>query len=330
MRFPVLFFRNFNARTVHTKSVYLSSVADWVYAAWFLVLVHFCLRRKTKCLAVFISSRTLPAGDVHVHIHFDPPAPQLPQSRSTSPACLSAADSRSLDRPQTAHQAQQMPPLHTSLGPASLPLQPMTRLVAFDDSLADLVSEVESLVSHPGCSIPHTERALQQGTLERMAGGEGLGSLAPFQFACAEHRVQLQPVCLAQQQPSADASNSRKAATMSSSGSHSSEQSVNMAQGADHTVCCSVFAMYCTLLLCFAGGRVECMGLHVCYSRDRGPVKESTNQALMCVGGGFKLNSFKLQLLSCKSRNICDCSLWAIVCAASFLWQSTSCERDDL
>ena len=92
------------------------------------------------------------AGDVHVHIHFDhsapPPAsppraqsPQSPRAQPREPASPGAVFSR------FGSPASTSPPRgpRMAAAPPTLPLQPMARLIAFDDSLADLVSEVESL-----------------------------------------------------------------------------------------------------------------------------------------------------------------------------------------
>ena len=86
------------------------------------------------------------AGDIHVHVHFDAPSassPAVPQLDAAAPfpaARVSQAAAWSCsDAEPTDHGA--VPPW------APLPLQPMTRLVAFDDCLADLVAAVEALPS---------------------------------------------------------------------------------------------------------------------------------------------------------------------------------------
>lgn len=98
------------------------------------------------------------AGAVHVHIHFDNAGPC--PSPSPAPAFPAPSPGPARDPP---------PPPPVSTGPRSappppmLPLAPMMRLVAFDDGLADLVSDVESLLaSSPGGgssardpSLPH-------------------------------------------------------------------------------------------------------------------------------------------------------------------------------
>lgn len=119
----------------------------------------------------------LTADDVHVHIHFShpdaaaPPYPAAPGAAGAPgagpamcmPPCMppfqpeevSAASQWHADaRPPPWAQAAwprwpdgRVPGPGTGLpAPMQLPLQPLTRLVAFDDSLADLVSEVDTLL----------------------------------------------------------------------------------------------------------------------------------------------------------------------------------------
>jgi hypothetical protein len=76
-----------------------------------------------------------------VHIHFDNPS-HLPHNPDVSPRVLPFA--------LPAHR----PGPRIATAPPTLPLQPMTRLIAFNDSLADLVSEVESLIDPRAPSPP--------------------------------------------------------------------------------------------------------------------------------------------------------------------------------
>jgi hypothetical protein len=191
------------------------------------------------------------SGDVHVHIHFDQPNAQLPQSRSTSPGCGCQVDPGSLGWPQTVDGTGQAPQSHRNIGPTNLPLQPMTRLATFDDSLADLVCEVESILSHPGCSNPYIKQSPDQEPSPHMSSRGVVSSVEPCQSMPTSTRPKLKPARTSQQQPTAATSTSRKAETRSSSDSRSSEQSVNMAQCVNLTMC---------FKCCGASGRSDCIG----------------------------------------------------------------------
>lgn len=148
-------------------------------------------RAASTCVPHTHLTPRMHADDVHVHIHFshpaDSPAPfpgppggaqhaaraptgeeharfsapprQLPgTSAATAHAPAAAAGAGAPDpcawgeyMPAHSH-CRGLPP------PMQLPLQPLTRLVAFDDALADLVSEVDTM-------------------LESQSGGHGRGSL---------------------------------------------------------------------------------------------------------------------------------------------------------
>ena len=116
----------------------------------------------------------LRAGDVHVHIHFDGGQPTARASAAQESSCQHCSASPTfLDQPPTPPspditrpdasaldgqpQRDRRPPgPRMAKAPPTLPLQPMTKLIAFDDGLADLVSDVETLISFRGDeSSPH-------------------------------------------------------------------------------------------------------------------------------------------------------------------------------
>ena len=154
-----------------------------------------------------LPSEHLPAGDVHVHIHFDHaalPAALPPRARSPhdsraqprEPASPGAVFSR------VSSPASTSPPRgpRMAAAPPTLPLQPMARLIAFDDSLADLVSEVESL-SHAAppawpqhsATVPSPPEVVQQEWEHFQERSSSSGGACPLGGSLSARRPGAQP-----------------------------------------------------------------------------------------------------------------------------------------
>lgn len=72
--------------------------------------------------------------------------------------------------------------------PPTLPLQPMTKLIGFDDGLADLVSDVETLISFRGEDSPRQGCGGGGGAYEGGPSGAAAweGGLRPTRRGAAE------------------------------------------------------------------------------------------------------------------------------------------------
>jgi hypothetical protein len=159
------------------------------------------------------------AGDIHVHIHFDQmpdgslpamsasgaiPEPHQGDAAPWRPPPMGAASA--LAGSTHAHGGPTPPDLFpmalaglpslrvggplASVDPPCLPLQPLTRLVAFDDSLADLVTELEALPSlgaaHAACWHGHRATGLSGWPSQPLAGAESAVQKADQLSAVAE------------------------------------------------------------------------------------------------------------------------------------------------